>query len=139
MGLSTEQASIETNVALRNYLELRLMNLSSERQLKYNEGAAKIAQISSQMSYETQALRDQISDDASSEEYRQMMANVESVENEYQVIIDNIRNQMEQAEEEFDLQQEQIETRLEVIRSQEDQWKEARDNTVERTCGYFNE
>ncbi len=138
MGLATEQSVIETNVALRNYLELRLMNLSSERQLKYNEGAAKIAQISSKMSYETQAIRDQISENASSEEYKQMMADVESAENEYQVIIDNIRNQMEKVEEDFDLQQEQIETRLEVIRSQEDEWKEARDNTVERTCKYFD-
>lgn len=34
-------------------------------------------------------------------------------------------------------QQEQVETKLEVLRAEKEQWEEALDNTIEKTCGYF--
>lgn len=138
MSLSTEAAQIFKTTCQISYLELRLMNLSAEKQLKHAEGSAKTAMYSTEMTGKLNAIKDKLGDDPTSEEYRQNMTECESVENEYQTIIDNIRNQMEQAEEKIDTMQETVETQLEVLRSEQEQWKEARDNTCEKTFQYGN-
>lgn len=121
-----------------NNLEMRLMMISSEKMLKHAQGASQTAELSRQMAAELEAIRGQLGDSPSSEEYMQNMAQCESVENEYTVQIEAIRDQMERAEEELNLQQETVETQLEVIRQERDQWKELANKKAEK-AGYFNE
>ncbi len=137
MGLSNEQSQIFLRTLRISNLEMRLLRLSSEKDMKYAEGCGKTSQVTNQMTIEVDGLRESLSEDATSEEYKQVMDKIQSVENEYQIILQNIQDQMEAAEEKIDRQQETVETQLEVQRSELDQWKQARDKTVETTFHYF--
>lgn len=137
MGLSLEEAQIQTKTAQGSYLELRLLKISGERQLKHVQGSAQTSEITSQMQAELDAVKAKYGDEPSSEEYRQYMAECESIENGYTLQLEVVRDQMTTAEDRLDTQQEVVETRLEVINAEIEQWKEARDNKVENTCAYF--
>lgn len=137
MGLSLEDAQIQTKTAQGSYLELRLLKISGERQLKHVQGSAQTSEITNQMQGELDAVKAKYGDEPSSEEYRQYMAECESIENEYTLQLEVVRDQMTAAEDRLDNQQEVVETRLEVINAEIEQWKEARDNKVENTCAYF--
>lgn len=131
MGISLEQSEILTQTSLISYLELRLMNISAEKNLKHMQGSSQIADIASKMSVELNNVKKQLSDTPTSEEYQQVMQQSESIENDYQMQMDTIRDQMEAAEEKLNTQQETAETKLEVLRSERDKWKEARDKSTE--------
>ena len=93
--------------------------------------------MTSEMNNKVEAIRAKLGENPTSEEYRQNMAECESVENEYTMIIQSIQDQMNIAEQKMQTQQEQVETKLEVLRAEKEQWEEALDNTIEKTCGYF--
>lgn len=143
MGLSLEQAQIFMYTCKISTLELRLMQLSASRNAKHAASSAETSEVTSEMQGKINAIKAKYGcEDGSnltttSEEYRQQMVEVESVENEYQIILDNIRDQMETVEERMDLQQETMETQLEVLRSEQEQWKDARDDDVDKTFSYF--
>ena len=137
MSLSTEQAQIEFLTATRSAMELALINVSEEKTAKYTNLSGQLAALTSAMAAETDAVRKALSQDASSQEYQQMRDAIEEIEQQYEVLIQNIRDQITRAESDLDTKQESIETQLEVIRSMLDSWKEARDDTVEDTFSYF--
>ena len=135
IAYATAQVLVRT-IKIAN-LEWRLMCISEEYNLKYTAGCAQTAIYTNRMNSELDAIRGQLGDDYTSEEYRQMMAECESVENEYTAIIQQIQDQMTLAEQKMQTQQEQVETQLEVLREEKEQWKEVIDDTIERTCSYF--
>lgn len=135
LAYATAQVLVRT-IKIAN-LEWRLMCISEEYNLKYTAGCAQTAIYTNRMNSELDAIRGQLGDDYTSEEYRQMMAECESVENEYTAIIQQIQDQMTLAEQKMQTQQEQVETQLEVLREEKEQWKEVIDDTIERTCSYF--
>ena len=136
-SLSTEQCMQFCLVQKRNKLELRLLSISSEYQLKYAEGCAKTSTYTAQMNSEVEAIEAQLSDDPTSEEYMQNMSECESVENEYNTLIQAVQDQMNMAEQKMQTEQEMVETELEVIREEEEQWDEALADTVENTFSPF--
>lgn len=138
MALAFEQSQVHVRTTLISKLELRLMQISEEYNIKYMNGCTKTSQYTNEMNSKVEAIKAQLGDNPSSEEYRQNMAQCESVENEYTMIIQQIQDQMNIAEQKMQTQQEQVETKLEVIRAEKEQWEEALDNTIEKTCGYFN-
>lgn len=127
-----------TKSCLANVLELRLLNLSAEKTLKHAEGSAKTAQYSTEMSNALDAIKAKLSDDPTSEEYRQNMAECESVENEYTMIIEAIRDQMEQVEERIDTMIQTVETQYKVVQEEEEQWKEVANQKAENNCPFQN-
>ena len=137
MALAFEQSQVHVRTTLISKLELRLMQISEEYNLKYTQGCAKTSEMTSEMNNKVEAIRAKLGENPTSEEYRQNMAECESVENEYTMIIQSIQDQMNIAEQKMQTQQEQVETKLEVLRAEKEQWEEALDNTIEKTCGYF--
>ena len=137
MALAYEQGQVHLRTSLISALELRLIQISEEYNVKYMAGCAQTSQYTTEMNNQVEAIRAQLGDNPTSEEYRQNMAECESVENEYTAIIQNIQDQMNIAEQKMQTQQETVETKLEVIRAEKEQWEEALDNTIEKTCGYF--
>lgn len=145
MGLSVEQSSIHVKTSTIANLEMRLMEISNERALKHTYSAAQTSEITFQKDALIAEIRakygytDDFSSESSlsSEQYAQMMAECESVENDCQLQLDEILNQMTIAEERLDTQQVEVETQLEAERASIETWKEARDATVEE-CGYFD-
>ena len=118
-------------------LELRLLKISAEKNLKHAEGSAKISEYTSQMSFLTNQKRQALGDDYTSEEYKQCIAEIESIENEYMAIIEGIRDQMQSAEDKLDTQQNSIQTQLEAERADKDEWKKLATTKAENS-GYFN-
>jgi len=120
-------------------LELRLLQISAEKTLKHCEGAAQVSTVSSEMTTAVDAIKAKYGDpeNSSSEEYKQYLAEVESVENEYTAIIESLRDHMEEAEEKIDLQQNTVQTELETIRAEYDEWKKLATEKA-GNAGYFD-
>ena len=137
MGRSFELAQVHLRTSNISKLEWRLMTISEEYNMKYVTGCAKTSEMTNKMNGELDAIKAKLGDNPTSEEYRQNMAECESVENEYTMIIQNIQDQMNIAEQKMQTQQEVVETQLEVQREEKEQWKEALDATLEKV-GYFN-
>ncbi len=137
MSLCLEDSQIYLANARTNALEMRLMRISEEYQMKYTEQSSRISSLSRQMQAELDTKRAELGDNPSSEDYKQNMSDCESIENEYQTLINEIRDQMEIAEERLDAQKETIETQKEVIEENEKSWKDAKNATLEK-FGYFN-
>lgn len=137
MSLSLEVSQISLNNDRSNALELRLLMLSEEYQVKYKEQSSRISQLSTEMQAALDAKRKELGDNPSSEDYKQNMNDCQSIETEYNTLINQIRDQMEIAEERLDTQKEQIETQKEVVEANEKSWKEAREDTTSK-FGYFN-
>ncbi len=130
-------ATVMTKCGQINNLELRLLKISAEKTLKHGEGAAKISNLSAEMSFKLDQIKQKYGETSSSEDMKQQMAEEESVQNEYMVLIEAIRDQMEEAEEKLDAQQNTVQTSLEAIRADYDEWKKL---TLEKAgnAGYFN-
>ncbi len=120
-----------------NMLELRLMNISSERCLKHAEGCAKTSELGMDMANEIKRVKEGLGDNPSAEDYKQSLYQAESIENEYTMQIEQIRNQMETAEEHLDREQEVAETKLEETNAEIETWKEDANKKAE-SCGYFD-
>lgn len=136
MSLSLEDSQIYLNNSRSNALEMRLLRISEEYNSKYIEQSSKISCLSREMQAALETKRNELGENPSSEDYRQNLSACESIENEYNLMINEIRDQMEIAEERLDIQKEQIETQKEYIEANEQTWKDARDDTTE-SFGYF--
>ena len=120
-----------------NHLEMRLLKISEEKNLKHLQQSAEISIYSSEMTGLVEAKRNELGENPTSEEYRQNMSEIESIENEYQIIINSIQDTMNANEKRLETQQEVVETRLESINSSLDSWKELKNAKAEAN-GYFN-
>lgn len=133
----TSLSAVMTKSNQISSLELRLLKLSAERQLKHCEGAAQVSSISSQMQAELDSVKAKYGDISSSENQKQLMAEQESIENKYNAMIETIRDHMEEVEEKMDLQQNTVETNLKALRAEYDEWKKLAREKAGR-AGYFN-
>ena len=120
-----------------NHLEMRLLRISEEKNLKHLQQSAEISRYSSEMMGLVEAKRNELGENPTSEEYRQNMAQVEEIENEYQMIITSIQDTMNANEKRLETQQEVVETRLESINSSLEEWDKLALKKAEANA-YFN-
>lgn len=130
------EAVVMTKTNQISNLEMRLLNISAEKTLKHAEGSAKIAQYTSKMNFLTNNARNKLGDDYSSDEYKQYLAEAESIENEYMTIIEGLRDQMQEAEDKLDTQQQTVQVQLEALRAEQEEWKKLTQEKAE-AAGYF--
>lgn len=112
MALAYEQSQVHVRTTLISKLELRLMQISEEYNLKYTQGCAKTSEMTSEMNNKVEAIRAKLGENPTSEEYRQNMAECESVENEYTMIIQSIQDQMNIAEQKCKLNKNKLKQSL---------------------------
>lgn len=130
------EAVVMTKTNQISNLELRLLTISATKTLKHTEGSAKIAQYTAKMSFLTNSARNKLGEHYSSEEYKQYLAEAESIENEYMTIIEGLRDQMQEAEDKLDTQQQTVEVQLEALRAEQEEWKKLTQEKA-KAAGYF--
>lgn len=134
----TASATVMTKCNQINDLELRLLKISAEKQLKHAEGCAKVSEKTNEMNGILNQLKDELGEDYDSETYKAYMAECESVENEYTLQINALRDQMNEAETKLDTQQETLQTQLEAQRAEYDEWKKLAAQKAANS-GYFQD
>ncbi|MCD8024003.1 MAG: hypothetical protein LUE64_00525 [Candidatus Gastranaerophilales bacterium] len=139
MSLSTEQAQVIYLGSQINALELRLLKISAERNMKAAEGAAQVSVLSSEMYAAIDAVKAQLPEEYTSDQYKEIMAQEESIETEYQSQIDAIQKAYELADEHIETyEQVPTETKKEAITAEYDEWSEALQASAEDS-GYFDD
>lgn len=139
MGTSsylTALTTVMTKTSQISDLEMRLMKISAEKMLKHAHGSAKVSELTSEMSAILNNLRKSLGENYTSEDYKAYMAESESIENEYTMQINALRDQMHEAETKLDAQQETVQVQLQVQRAELDEWKKLAQQKASNV-GYF--
>ena len=136
MGLCTSFGALCVKTSNVHDLELFLLQKSGEKTLKHTEGAGKVSEKTSEMSWKLKQLKEELGEDYTSAEYQKYNSECESVENEYTTLIQAIRDQMNDAETKIDTQIQEVNTRIEAIRAEKDEWKKVNEkNAKTKTYG----
>lgn len=137
MGFILASAVVPLKIKQKNLYTHRLLCISSEKNIKHMEGSEKVAKLTSECTARTDAKRKELGENPSSEEMMANMQEIQSIENEFSILIENARNAMKSVEDRLARFQEIVETQLEVITKEVEQWKELSNAEAEK-CGYFN-
>ena len=135
----TEQATILLNDAAANDITNQMTDNTLNLRLKQKYSSDTISQIHSKYDQEEQLIRDEINalEDKSGNEYEELISELKELKEEEDAEIEKTEEESNDYETHIELENAQLETRLEAIKTDNESYKECLEGNIEKSFGYF--
>ncbi len=130
-----------TNGLVENDLEAQQINNSMTIRIVQKTAAAKISEIHSRYDVEKEQVRNEINnldDKAASNEYEDLMAELNDLKSEEEREVEAVEQQANDRETAIQLENDNLSTRLEAMKADDEAIDEALQKDIESEFGYFN-
>jgi len=135
-----ELLNIMTNDATADNIETQMTKNSMSLRLKQKQSAAKISDIHAKFDVEKQAIRSEINsldDEASSNEYENLMSELNELKAEEEQAVEIEEQASNDYETRIQLENDNLGSRLEAIKADNESLKEMHQQEIEKSFGYF--
>lgn len=135
-----ELLNLMTNHAKESDLETQSTTNSMSIRLRQKQSAAKISDIHAKFDVEKEQIRSEINgldDDASSAEYQELMSELNDLKSEEEQQVEVEEQASEDYETGLQLENDNIATRLEAMKADDEAIEKCLEDNVEQNFGYF--
>ena len=136
----TETITIETNKALASEWEGQLLKLSMQRRLLQKYSANEIEAIHNKyapLKEEVKNKMDSLDKEHITSEYQELMTELNELTNKEDQEVEQAEQRVNDREGELQLEQSNLESRLEAVKKDTESEEEMRKQNIERSFGYF--
>ena len=136
----TETISIETNKSLASEWEGQLLKLSMRKRLIQKYSSNEITQIHAKYAPQKEEIKnkiDSLDDKSVTSEYQELLGELRELDNMENDEVKAAEEKASQAEEDIQLEQDALESRLEALKKDTESMEEMRKANVEDSFNYF--
>jgi len=131
---------IQTYIAAENDVEFQLTLNSQEKINHMNQASNDTQKIHDKYGAEEEYIQNEmndVSEDQTSEEYQDLLSELNSLEEEEDEKVEKIEKEETIYENQVDTENTQLETKLEAMKQDREGFENAREQDIEKTFGYF--
>ena len=131
---------IFNNDAAASDMELQILKNQESIRLRQKQSSSKISEIHAKYDVEKERIRSEINsldEDVSSDEYQDLMAELNEIKDAEEREVETEENESSDFETELQVQNDNITSRLEALKADNESLKEMHQQNIESSFGYF--